>query len=114
MFVGEYRQAFKNSNLIFDFGYTEGYKNTSDTKKQGDKSHFFAKFFKEFSDNEKRTSDLEINLQDVSHRKYLKLYRIESDLVDYETNTLENFVNFNHYNDEKDLFVSIRSSIYRI
>ena len=36
-----------------------------------------------------------------------------SDLVNYETNTLENFVNFNHYNDEKDLFVSIRSSIYR-
>ncbi len=113
LFIGEYRQAFKNSNLIFDFGYSEGYKNTSDTKKPGDKSHFFAKFFKEFSDNENRTSDFEINLQDVSHRKYLKLYRIESDLVNYETNTLENFVNFNHYDDEKDLFVSIRSSIYR-
>ena len=113
LFIGEYRQAFKNSNLIFDFGYSEGYKNTSNTKKPGDKSHFFAKFFKEFSDNENRTSDFEINLQDVSHRKYLKLYRIESDLVNYETNTLENFVNFNHYDDEKDLFVSIRSSIYR-
>ncbi len=113
LFIGEYRQAFKNSNLIFDFGYSEGYKNTSDTKKPGDKSHFFAKFFKEFSDNENRTSDFEINLQDISHRKYLKLYRIESDLVNYETNTLENFVNFNHYDDEKDLFVSIRSSIYR-
>ena len=113
LFTGEYRQAFKNSNLIFDFGYSEGYKNTSDTKKPGDKSHFFANFFKEFSDNENRTSDFEINLQDVSHRKYLKLYRIESDLVNYETNTLENFVNFNHYDDEKDLFVSIRSSIYR-
>ena len=113
LFVGEYRQAFKNSNLIFDFGYSEGYKNTSDTKKPGDKSHFFAKFFKEFSDNKNMTSDFEINLQDVSHRKYLKLYRIESDLVNYETNTLENFVNFNHYDDEKDLFVSIRSSIYR-
>ena len=113
LFIGEYRQAFKNSNLIFDFGYSEGYKNTSDTKKPGDKSHFFANFFKEFSDNENRTSDFEINLQDVSHRKYLKLYRIESDLVNYETNTLENFVNFNHYDDEKDLFVSIRSSIYR-
>ena len=45
LFIGEYRQAFKNSNLIFDFGYSEGYKNTSDTKKPGDKSHFFANFF---------------------------------------------------------------------
>ncbi len=113
LFAGEYRQVFKNSDLIFDFGYSKGYKNISDTKKPGDKSHFFAKFFKEFSDNDIKTSDFEINLQDVSHRKYLKLYRIKSDLVDYETNTLENFVNFNHYNDEKDLFISVRSSIYR-
>ena len=32
LFLGEYRQAFKNSNLIFDFGYTEGYKKTSKNK----------------------------------------------------------------------------------
>ena len=41
LFLGEYRQAFKNSDLIFDFGHTQGYKNTSVTKKAGDKSHFF-------------------------------------------------------------------------
>ena len=30
LFVGEYHQAFKNSNLITEFGFTEGYKkNTS-------------------------------------------------------------------------------------
>ena len=40
LFLGEYRQAFKNSNLVSDFGYTEGYKRTS-LKKSGDKSHFF-------------------------------------------------------------------------
>ena len=36
----EYRQAFLNSNLILDFGYTEGYKKTL-SKKAGEKSHFF-------------------------------------------------------------------------
>ena len=41
LFLGEYRQAFKDSNLILDFGYTEGYKNNSSLKKSGDKSHFF-------------------------------------------------------------------------
>ena len=41
LFVGEYHQAFKNSNFLTDFGYTEGYKNTSRTKKAGEKSHFF-------------------------------------------------------------------------
>ena len=41
LFLGEYQQAFKNSTLTTDFGYTEGYRNTSDTKKAGSKSHFF-------------------------------------------------------------------------
>ena len=49
LFLGEYRQAFKNSNLVFDFGHTQGYKNTSLTKKAGDKSHFFSKFVKFFN-----------------------------------------------------------------
>ena len=33
LFLGEYRQAFKNSNLIVDAGYTEGYKKTSEKRK---------------------------------------------------------------------------------
>ena len=46
-------------------------------------------------------NDLEINLQHVSDKKYLKLYKIESNLVDYETSVLENTIDFNHFNDEK-------------
>ena len=30
-----------NSNFLADFGYTEGYKKTSSSKKAGEKSHFF-------------------------------------------------------------------------
>ena len=41
LFMGEYRQAFANSNLILDMGYTEGYKNTTSKKISGDKSHFY-------------------------------------------------------------------------
>ena len=32
LFLGEYRQAFQNSNLILDFGYTEGYKKTTEKR----------------------------------------------------------------------------------
>ena len=39
--IGEYRQAFKDSNLILNLGYTEGYKNRNSKKKSGEKSHFF-------------------------------------------------------------------------
>ena len=84
--MGEYRHAFKNSNLIFDFGFTEGYKNTSATKRAGDKSHFFSKFVKKFQSSNNESS-LEVNLQNVSDDKYLKLYKIDSNLVNYETDT---------------------------
>ena len=40
LFLGEYHQAFKNSNLISNFGYTEGYKKTNSKKTKGEKNHF--------------------------------------------------------------------------
>ena len=49
LFLGEYHQAFMNSNFLADFGFTEGYKKTSSTKKAGEKSHFFSKFVKNFT-----------------------------------------------------------------
>ena len=41
LLLGEYRQAFKNSNLILDFGYSEGYKKANTKKSLGSKNHFF-------------------------------------------------------------------------
>ena len=41
LFLGEYRQVFKNSNLVFDFGHTQGYKKISSTKKAGINHIFF-------------------------------------------------------------------------
>ena len=34
---------------------------------------------------------MEVSLQHVSDKKYLKLYKIDSNLVNYETEVLENF-----------------------
>ena len=110
IFFGEYHQAFKNSNFLADFGYTEGYKKTSATKKAGDKSHFFSKFTKNFSDQEDFESTLNINTQNVSNRKYLKLYKIKSNLVDYNKNTLENSIDYTYSKD--DLFFGFNMSVY--
>ena len=38
LFLGEYHQAFKDSSLLTDFGYTEGYKKTSEKKRSGEKN----------------------------------------------------------------------------
>ena len=34
LFIGEYHQAFKNSNFMADFGFTKGYKKKLATKKR--------------------------------------------------------------------------------
>ena len=75
LFLGEYRQVYKNSNLLLDFGYTEGYKKNSSKKKAGDKSHFFSNFTKNFENLENINAELEINLEHASNKKYLKLYK---------------------------------------
>ncbi len=113
LFIGEYRQAFKNSNLIFDFGFTEGYKKTTSKKKAGDKSHFFSNFFKNLETSENINAELEVNLEHVSNKKYLKLYKIESNLVDYETSVLENYINYTRENDADDSYLSFNMSNFR-
>ncbi len=110
LFMGEYRQAFQNSNLILNMGYTEGYKNTSAKKIGGEKSHFFGKFSKNFNKLKNSDTNLTIQTQTVSNDKYLKLYQIKSDLVDYNQDYLENYINFSHSSDE--YFLSIDTSMF--
>ena len=110
LFHGEYHQAFKNSNFITDFGYTEGYKKSSAKKKQVVK-HIFSKFTKNFIGENNSKNSFDINIQNVSNKKYLKLYKIKSNLVDYNKNNLENSLNFNHSKD--DLFIGLNTSIYQ-
>ncbi len=111
LFLGEYRQALKNSNLIFDFGYTDGYKETSAIKKSGDKNHFFSKFVKNFSkiDNNSE-STLSITTQNTNNDKYFKLYKIDSELVSNEIDNLENTLRFTHTSDE--MFFGFNMSMY--
>ena len=109
LFFSEYQQAFKNSNLKTDFGYTKGYKKNNNKKREGDKSHFFSKYVKNFNlFNSKDT--FSINVQNVSNDKYLKLYKIKSNLVDYNVSNLENSIDFTHEGEK--LFLGVNASIY--
>jgi LPS-assembly protein len=110
LFLGEYRQAFKKSNLILDFGYTEGYKKTTTTKKSGDKSHFFSKFTKNFKGKNNSDNNIELTVQNVSNDKYLKLYKIKSNLIEYEKDILENSFTFNRENENS--FLGFKASAY--
>ena len=113
LFLGEYKQVFKNSNLTLDFGHTNGYRNASDTKKLGDKSHLFLNFLNNFNKNKDINQNIEVNLEHVSDKKYLKLYKIESNLVNYETEVLENFIDYSVINNDKNHFFSLNAGAYR-
>ncbi len=110
LFTGEYHQAFKNSSFIADFGFTEGYKNTSATKTSGSKSHFFSRFVKNFKGKNDSENTLSLSFQNVSNDKYLKLYKFESNLIDYNQDTLESSLNFSH--EEEDLFFGFNASVF--
>ena len=107
--IGEYRQAFKNSNIILNMGYTKGYKKTSAKKVPGDKSHIFSKFTHNFETKDDVESNLTFQTQDVTNNKYLKLYKIDSDLVDHNQDYLENSINYTKTSN--DYFFSIDASI---
>ena len=46
LIIGEYHQAFKNSNLLFDFGYTEGFK--KQIEKEEKKISLLFRIYKKF------------------------------------------------------------------
>ena len=110
LFMAEYRQVFKNSNLIVDAGFTEGYKKTSSTKTKGNKSHFFSEFVQNFSSKNNTQNTFKAKIQNVSNNKYLKLYKINSNLINYEQETLENSLSFTRENN--DYFFGINANIY--
>ena len=110
LYLGEYHQAFRNSNFYIDAGISEGFKKTSSTKKAGGKSHFFSKFTKKFSFNKNSIGNLDISIQNVSDDNYLKLYKIESSLADYNKDNLESYINYTYESD--DLFLGFNSTIY--
>ena len=110
LFTGEYHQVFKDSYLMVDLGYTEGYKKNNGQKKSGKRSHFFSNFVKEFEDINGSKSSFSLSVQDTSNDKYLKLYRVKSNLVDYEKDNLESTLNFTHENE--DLFLGFNAAVY--
>ena len=109
-FMGEYNQALKNANLLTDFGYSEGYRKTSGKINSGKRHHFFSNFIKNFKGKNDSENSLKISVQNVSDNKYLKLYKINSNLVDYSKDTLENSIEYSFQGE--DTFFGLNASIY--
>lgn len=107
--LAEYRQAFKDANLVIDLAYTEGLKKSDGKKDIGQRSHSFLNFVKNFKKDD-RTNELELNLENISNRKYLKTYKIQTDLVNSDENILENYLRFNSTGE--DNFFGIEAAVF--
>tara|TARA_B100000029_G_scaffold441355_1_gene459121 strand:- start:1856 stop:4204 length:2349 start_codon:yes stop_codon:yes gene_type:complete len=97
----EYRQAFKNSFLTVDSSYTRGYKKTTDKKNPGSRSHIFANFRHNFSEEKNSYSNLEINLEHVSNDTYLKVHDINTKLVESDKQILKNELKYQYQSNEE-------------
>ncbi len=88
----EYRQSFKNSELITDFGLVKGYQATT-TKKRSSLSHFFARYDLNLKLDKFDTSKLLISTEQVSNDSYLKIFDpfiTQSEVRPESFNTLNN------------------------
>ena len=53
---------------------------------------------------------MSLSIQDTSNDKYLKLYKIKSNLVDYNTDILESSLKFLHQTE--NVFFSLDASVF--
>ena len=100
----EYRQKNKKSSHIADFSIASldilSSKNTT-------KRHFFSNSKFDMSNNFFSKNDIELNLESVSNDEYLKVYKIEGDQIDIDTNTLHSFLSFDTEKNDIEFYTSL-------
>ena len=95
LFQTEYRQAGKNSDFIIDHGLN----NSGDSFN----SHLFANLTGDY-----KSANIELNLETVSNRKYLKKYDVNSALIN-DITTLNSFVSYETYSNDTFFYSSFET-----
>jgi len=118
LILTEYKKQYQNSFFALDSSYTKGYKklvkknNSNETlnRTSGSRNHLFLNFQGSYNSLLFDNNEVEINLQRVSQKNYLKVYQINTDLVLQDVNNLKNNIIINSY--EKKQKLNISGSIY--
>ena len=100
----EYRQENKNSSHIADFSIAP-----SDflSSKNTTKAHFFSNSKFELSNNFFNQNNIELNLEKVTNDEYLKVYKIDGDKVDIDTNTLHSYLSIDAEKNDIEFYTSL-------
>ena len=95
MSTAEYRQENKNSSLITDFGFVNGYKSPT-TRKKNSLSHFFLNYNMDLKLENYNSSNFKMSINKVSNDSYLNVfdqYITRSTLRPSNFNKLTNSIN---------------------
>ena len=100
----EYRQENRNSSHIADFSIS-----SSDTlsSKNSTKMHFFSNSIFELNNNFFTESNLEVNLENVTNDEYLKVYKIDGDQIDVDSNTLHSYLSLDAEKNDVEFSTSL-------
>ena len=101
----EFRQITKNSSTIADFSITTGH-DSSVNDKNDTRSHFFSNTKINLDLEKYTTSMLEINFEKTSNDNYLKLFNLESPLLDENNDVLESIIKLDLEHENYDLTTS--------
>ena len=110
LILAEYRKDFKDSFLIVDAGYTQGYKKKDSKKTSGGRAHFFANFNKNIINDGEKNSDIEVNIEKLSNDTYLKVHDVNTSLVNSKKEILESSVKLTYQNE--DFYIGLTPSAY--
>ena len=102
----EYRQKTKNSLTVADFSFAKGH-NSNLSDKNDNRSHFFSKTKINLDLEEFLNSNLEIDYERTSNDNYLKLFDLESPLLDGGLDVLESKIELNLEHEDYDLETSV-------
>tara|TARA_B100000767_G_scaffold21247_1_gene19081 strand:+ start:2443 stop:5133 length:2691 start_codon:yes stop_codon:yes gene_type:complete len=108
LFQTEYRVKNENSFTIADFSYVKGYQSRTAGDTRDSRTHLFTKNIRKLNFDSFLRSDLEIQFQKASNDTYLKVFDLQSPLLEEEDNSvLETFIKLDLENENYNFTTSI-------
>jgi LPS-assembly protein len=89
LFLGEYREKFKNGDLSIEAGFTEGYKDITTIQTDGSRHHLYGNLNLGFKDKILDESELNLKFQRVNNPTYLRVNKINSTIDGFKKNLVK-------------------------
>jgi LPS-assembly protein len=118
IFLTEYRQQNKQSQLFIDSSYSQGYKKLNKKDKDGNliprtsgsRNHFYLGFAGQYKNLLLTENDLSINIQRISQKNYFKVNQLNTEFIKEDDTYLKNNIKLNSYAGSKN--IGIEAVIY--